>query len=64
MSAKYALPIHWSEEDQAFLVNVPELPGCMADGETCELAIERAQSVIDEWIVTARKLGRAIPESQ
>lgn len=51
-----------SEEDQAFVVEVPELPGCIADGETYEQAVADAQRVIEEWIETARELGREIPE--
>jgi predicted RNase H-like HicB family nuclease len=62
MSIKYELIIYWSEEDRAFVVEVPELPGCMADGETYELAVADARQVIEEWIETARELGRPIPE--
>ncbi len=62
MSTKYELIIYWSEEDRAFIVEVPELPGCMADGETYELAVANAHQVIEEWIETARELGRSIPE--
>ena len=62
MSIKYELIIYWSDEDQSFIVEVPELPGCMADGETYEQAVANAQQVIAEWIETARELGRAIPE--
>lgn len=58
---KYELIIWWSEEDQAFLVDVPELPGCMADGATYEDAVANAQIVIQEWIDTASGLGRDIP---
>jgi predicted RNase H-like HicB family nuclease len=54
--------IYWSEEDQAFLVEVPELPGCMADGPSYEEAVINAQVVISEWIETARELGRPVPE--
>jgi predicted RNase H-like HicB family nuclease len=54
--------IHWSQEDQAFVVEVPDLPGCMADGETYEQAVANAQIVIAHWIETARELGRPIPE--
>jgi len=61
MSIKYELIIYWSEEDQSFIVEVPELPGCMADGETYEQAVSNAREVIDEWIETARELGRPIP---
>jgi predicted RNase H-like HicB family nuclease len=52
----------WSVDDNAFLVEVPELPGCMADGPTQEEALANAQVVIKEWIDTARELGRDIPE--
>jgi predicted RNase H-like HicB family nuclease len=62
MSIKYELIIYWSEEDRAFVVEVPELPGCMADGETYEQAVSNARQVIEEWIETARELGRSIPE--
>ena len=62
MSIKYELIIYWSEEDQAFVVEVPELPGCMADGETYEQAVTAARQVIEAWIETARELGRPIPE--
>lgn len=62
MSIKYELIIYWSDEDQSFVVEVPELPGCMADGETYELAVANAQQLIGEWIETARELGRPIPE--
>jgi predicted RNase H-like HicB family nuclease len=54
--------IYWSEEDKAFIVEIPELPGCMADGKTYEEAIENAQRVIEEWRETAKELGREIPE--
>lgn len=62
MSIRYELIIYWSDDDQAFVVQVPELPGCMADGETYEQAVANAQRVIEEWIETARELGRPIPE--
>lgn len=62
MSIKYELIIYWREEDQAFIAEVPELPGCMADGETYQDAVLNAQVVIEEWIETARTLGRAIPQ--
>lgn len=61
MSIKYELIIYWSDQDQSFVVEVPELPGCMADGETYEDAVSNAKRVIEEWIETARELGRAIP---
>lgn len=62
MSIKYELIIYWSEEDRCFVVDVPELPGCMADGETYEQAVANARRIIEEWIETARELGRPIPE--
>ena len=59
---KYEVIIFWSKEDKAFIAEVPELPGCMADGETYEQAVANAQRVIAEWIDTARELGRPVPE--
>lgn len=59
---KYELIIYWSKEDHAFVVDVPELPGCMADGATYEEAVANAQVVIQEWIETAKTTGRSIPE--
>lgn len=58
----YELIIYWSKRDDAFLVEVPELPGCMADGATQEEALANAKVVIKEWIETAQQLGRDIPE--
>ena len=58
---KYELIIFWSEEDGRYVVEVPELAGCMSDGETYEEAIRNAQIAISEWIETARSLGREIP---
>jgi predicted RNase H-like HicB family nuclease len=60
--SKYELIIYWSKEDEAFVVEVPELPGCMADGATYTEAVANAQVVIAEWIETARQMGRPIPE--
>ncbi len=62
MSTRYELIIYWSKDDDSFVVEVPELPGCMAEGKTCAEAVKNAEDVIDEWIETARKLGRPIPE--
>jgi len=59
---KYEIIIYWSEEDKSYIVEVPELPGCMADGRTYEEAIKNVQIVIVEWIETAKRLGREIPE--
>ncbi len=64
MSMKYELIIYWSDDDQSFVVEVPELPGCMADGKTYEQAVANAKEVIEEWIETARDLGRLIPEAR
>ena len=54
--------IWWSEEDKSFIVEVPELPGCMADGRTHEEALNNAMIVVDEWIETAKELGLEIPK--
>lgn len=59
---KYEMIIYWSTEDQAYLVEVPELAGCMADGKTYAEAVANAEDIIGEWIETARGLGREIPE--
>lgn len=62
MEWKYEMIIYWSQEDEAYLVEVPELPGCMADGRTYQEAVANAEVVISEWIATAKDLGREIPE--
>lgn len=62
MKIKYELIIYWSEVDQAFIVEVPELSGCAADGETYQEAVQNAEVVIQQWIETAQELGRPIPE--
>ena len=59
---RYKLIITWSKADESFIVEVPELSGCMADGATYEEAIANAQVVVQEWIDTARSFGLAIPE--
>ena len=59
---KYEIILYWSREDQAFIAEVPELPGCAADGATYQEALANAEVVIQEWIVTAKELGRPIPE--
>jgi predicted RNase H-like HicB family nuclease len=59
---KYEMIIYWSQADQAFVVEVPELPGCSADGGTYQEAVSNAETVIREWIETARELGRPIPQ--
>lgn len=62
MKIRYELIIYWSEADQSFIVEVPELPGCASDGETYQEAVQNAEVVIQEWIETAQELGRPIPE--
>ena len=57
----YAMTIVWSEDDQAYLARVPSLPGCVADGKTREEAVANAVSVIQDWIDTAKELGRPVP---
>ncbi|MBI3354519.1 MAG: type II toxin-antitoxin system HicB family antitoxin [Nitrospirae bacterium] len=59
---KYEVIIYWSDEDHAFIAEAPELPGCIADGATYKEALANAEVVIQEWIETAKELGRAIPE--
>jgi len=59
---KYEVIVFWSAEDSAYIAEVPELPGCMADGTSYEDAISSVQKVIQEWIDTAVELGRTIPE--
>ena len=59
---KYEIILYWSEEDQAFIAEVPELSGCVADGATRQEAIANAEAIIAEWLETARTLGRPIPE--
>lgn len=60
--SKYSMILSWSEEDKAYIVSVPELPGCMADGRTPTEAVENAEIIISEWIETAKMLGREVPE--
>jgi predicted RNase H-like HicB family nuclease len=60
--SKYEVIIYWSGEDESFVAEVPELAGCMADGATQQEALANAEVVIQEWIETARELGREIPE--
>lgn len=58
---KYEIILYWSEVDNAFIAEIPELPGCMADGQTMPEALENVQTVAREWIETAQELGREIP---
>jgi predicted RNase H-like HicB family nuclease len=59
---RYEIILYWSEEDQAIIAEVPELPGCAADGATYQEALANVQAIIAEWIETAQELGRAIPQ--
>ena len=60
--SKYEIIIYWSPEDESFVAEVPELPGCMADGSSYQEALANAEDIIKEWIETATEIGRAIPE--
>jgi predicted RNase H-like HicB family nuclease len=60
--SKYEIIIYWSKEDNSFIAEVPELSGCMADGKTYAEAINNAEIIIQEWLETARELGRTIPK--
>ena len=62
MMTKYEMIIYWSEEDQAYIAEVPELAGCMADGGSYQEAVKNAERMIVEWIETAMELGRYVPE--
>ncbi len=62
MASKYEIIIFWSDEDSAFVAEVPELPGCMADGQTYQEAVTNVQKIIQEWITTAKELGRTVPQ--
>lgn len=59
---KYELIIYWSEEDNSFVAEVPELPGCAADGSTYQEVLVNIEKVIEEWVETAKELGREIPK--
>ncbi len=58
---RYEIILYWSDENSAFIAEVPKLPGCMADGQTYQEAFENVEVTIREWIDTARELGRPIP---
>lgn len=58
---KYAVIIYWSNEDNSYIAEVPELAGCMADGNTMQSALENVHTVMEEWIETAKLMGREIP---
>ena len=59
---RYEIIIYWSQEDKAFIAEVPELAGCMADGTTYREALDNVEVIINEWIETANALGRPIPQ--
>lgn len=61
---EYQMLIYWSDEDKAFIVEVPELPGCMADGKNRQEALANAEKIVQEWMETARELGREVPPAQ
>jgi predicted RNase H-like HicB family nuclease len=62
MSSNYEIIIYWSDEDGAFVAEVPELSGCMADGKTYQEAVANVEVIVKEWIQTAKELGRPIPQ--
>jgi predicted RNase H-like HicB family nuclease len=58
---KYEVVIYWSEDDEAFIAEVPELPGCMADGRTHREALRAVERVAKEWVAVAKETGREVP---
>jgi predicted RNase H-like HicB family nuclease len=64
MNSKYEIIIYWSNADSAYIAEVPELPGCMADGASYQDALSNAQTIIGQWLETATSLGRVIPEAR
>lgn len=62
MKYKYEILIYYSEKDKCFIAEVPELPGCMADGKNYRDALDNVQTIIDQWIETANSIGRPIPK--
>ncbi|MEN9229531.1 MAG: type II toxin-antitoxin system HicB family antitoxin [Thermostichus sp. DG02_5_bins_236] len=59
---RYEIILYWSQDDNAFIAEVPELPGCMADGSTYQEALQNVEVIMQEWIETAQELGRGIPQ--
>lgn len=59
---RYEVIIYWSNEDHAFIAEIPELPGCAADGATYQEALVNVETIVREWMETARELGRPIPK--
>ena len=64
MMLRYEIILYWSEEDQAFIAEVPELPGCAADGETYQEALQNVEVIMQEWIESAKELRHPIPEAR
>ncbi|MEH2257200.1 type II toxin-antitoxin system HicB family antitoxin [Nostoc sp.] len=62
MMFRYEIILYWSELDQAFIAEVPELSGCAADGDTYQEALHNVELVVQEWIETSKDLGRPVPE--
>jgi predicted RNase H-like HicB family nuclease len=62
MTLRYEISLYWSEEDKAFIAEVPELLGCAADGETYQEALQNVEIIMQEWIETAKEFKRPIPE--
>ncbi len=62
MKNRYEIILYWSEIDEAIIAEVPELPGCMADGKTYQDALSQVEVIISEWLETAQELGRSIPQ--
>ena len=62
MTLRYEIILYYSQEDESFIAEVPELPGCAADGETYQEALQNVEMVMQEWIETAQELGRTIPQ--
>ncbi len=58
----YSMIIEWSEEDQAYIVTVPELPGCRTHGDTYAEAVQQGEDAIESWITVAKELGRPVPQ--
>ena len=59
---RYEIILYWSAEDAAFIAEVPELPGCMAHGDTQDEALHQAQQAMAAWVEVAQEIGRSIPE--
>lgn len=62
MMFKYEIIIYWSEEDNCYIAEVPELPGCTADGKSYKDVLENVEKIIEEWIETAKSIDREIPK--